>query len=277
MRAFIKWSLFIALVAASVLVVIHLPKYITLQKDREYVNQYTLYEQNTSDESYMDMELSEKIEILLLVENSICITETTKADEVLKSNASLFDELKKQMQRLQDLKLIPAISSENTLAKDMAGAELYALTSDQHPGKILYVWELSFINEDMVCSVTMDADTYKIYNFYADGSVVTSYVMDAYEGRMEAVGGEFDSLYKNWFDDYLCYLYDCDVSVENAKHSAVVEELKWDNVEAVGWVNTDSVKWNLHLCLGASDPVFYFRMASVYEYDAMTQSDSYIK
>lgn len=283
MRRFIKWSLGVILVLMSVVVVVFLPEYIAVQEDKEYVNRYQLYEQDTSDAVYVDLALSEKIELLLLPEksegNNICVIQTSEPEVVLESNADLFEELEKQMKQLEEKKLIPTVSTQFDMQKDMGSAELYARTSNKHPGSVLYVWDIYFIREDGVeCSVTMDANTYKIYEFYTSGVVVELYA-ETYHERMDAVGGEFYELYWQWFHDYADYLQNAEKSnAQNAQDSGTdVLELKWNGNGSFGWMQTDEIGWNLHLYLDFEYQSFSYRISDAYEYDTATSySDSVV-
>lgn len=276
MRQFIKWSLSVMLVLMSVAVVIFLPEYIAVQEDKEYVNRYQLYEQDTSDAVYMDLKLSEKIELLLLPEkaegNNICVIQTSKPEVVLESNADLFTELEQQVKQLEKKKLIPTISAQFDMEKHMASAELFAITSNKHPGSVLYVWDIYFIREDGAeCSVTMDANTYIIYECYASGVVVDFYA-ETYSERLNAVGGEFYELYWTWFHDYADYLQSTEQSDKQPNSGTDVLELKWNGNGSFGWMQTDDISWNLHLYLDFEYQSFSYRISNAYEYDA---ADSY--
>lgn len=281
MRRFLKWCFCVLLVIVFIWVVVFLPEYMSVQEDKEYVNRYRLYEQDTSDAVYMDLELSEKIELFRLPEksegNNICVIQTSEPEVVLESNADLFMELEQEVKQLEEKKLVPTVSNQFDMHKDMGSAQLYALTGNQHPGSVLYVWEIFFIREGGAeFSVTMDANTYKIYEFYTSGIVVDLYAETYYE-QLDAVGGEFYELYWTWFHDYADYLKNGEKSdAENTQNSGTdVLELKWNGNGSFGWMQTDDVSWNLHLYLDFAYQSFSYRIANEYEYDAAySKSDS---
>lgn len=278
MKQFIKWSFSVILVVVSVLVVVYLPEYIALQKDKEYVNQYQLYEQDTSDITYMDLEFTEKMEILLLPDkmegDTVCVIQTKEPEVVLESNESLFTNLTEELASLEQLNLIPIVSADFDLQKDLEGAELNALTSDRYPGKVLYVWKLTFVNEEGVAyTVTMDANTYKIYDLYVSGYVVRDY-LDVYNQQMDMVGGAFYEMHWNWFTNYANYLNYVDENMVQESMTEVLE-LKWSQTGVFGQMQTSDIPWNLHLYVNVEEQLFHFRMSNVYEYDKASESYAY--
>lgn len=267
----------VLIVVFSLAVVIFLPEYVARGKDKEYLNQFQLYAQDTSDIIYTDLSLEEKMQMLMQLnevdESDYCVLETVEAEKVLESDSALFDEVKKQLLQLEEMELIPVISESFDLKELLETARLYAITSSEQPGRVFYIWALSFRKENGdYCSFAVDVVDYQIYEL----SVVSqeaNFYNESFFVRLEKTGGDFYDFYMSWFKDYVLYLQG---DIVKGEQEITINDLKWDDINCIGMLGLNSMEWKMNCSFAESSDYFSFSIDGIDKYEKQMDYDSMV-
>lgn len=178
-----------------------LPEYVAAKEDEQYINKYVLYEKEVPDESEYELSLEERLKLvsghMSGNEGKNQVLSIYLPEDLQKSDSKLLKNLQANVKRLEELELIPKISSDINWQEAFSYGELYNLSLLKNPYVVTSLWHLEFYNYDTVvyrCSIILDADTYKIYQVSVSGETVWEYEETA-ERQIEKQGS-----HKTWWD-----------------------------------------------------------------------------
>lgn len=202
MKQLVKSGLILIFAVLFCTGLIFLPEYAAKQGDHRYMNQFKLYERDTSTNNLITLPLDEKFNILWCAEEYKNINQVLSiytCEDLNMSDKHLLYNLDYMIRELENWELIPSISHLMSWQFSFSHAEFYNLSLPDEPGNILSVWELTFIDyeDNCRCYFTLDADTYQIYEATITGHLATSFLTET---------DELDSWGNSWMEIYGKYL-----------------------------------------------------------------------
>lgn len=146
--------------------------------DKQTIGQAVVTKDTASNNSaHMHISDEEKYKILSVQEDSTYLFKAKDLAQLLDYDSEFLSKLKKQLERLKELKVMDFSDLCENLTDSFVGASYYSVTDQFYGTNGFAYWQLKFNDEknQTEYEIAFDLDSEKIYYFYGDGKSISQF------------------------------------------------------------------------------------------------------